>query len=83
MDRHEVRGALLAAGLSPEAFEIEGVHEQVPSPPDFWFLRRSPDGRWEIGLYERGTRDVRQVYDCEEAAAAGLYAALTGRPAPY
>ncbi|WP_405114811.1 hypothetical protein OG559_10815 [Micromonospora sp. NBC_01405] len=82
MDRYEVRGALLAAGLSPDAFEIEGVHEHVPVPPDFWFLRRSPDGRWEIGLYERGVHDVRQAYDSEQAAAGGLYAALTGRPAP-
>ena len=37
----------------------------------------------EIGLYERGVHDVRQAYDSEQAAAAGLYAALTGRPAPY
>ncbi|MEO3775683.1 hypothetical protein ABGB16_02295 [Micromonospora sp. B11E3] len=82
MDRYEVRGALLAAGLSPDAFEIEDVHEHVPVPPDFWFLRHSPGGRWEIGLYERGVHDVRQVFDSEEAAADGLWTALTGRPAP-
>ncbi|MEU5939149.1 hypothetical protein ABZ807_08140 [Micromonospora sp. NPDC047548] len=82
MDRHEVRNALLTTGLSPDAFELEGVHEHVPVPPDFWFLRRSSGGRWEIGLYERGTRDVRQVFDTEEQACAGLWRALTGRPAP-
>ncbi|MER6593083.1 hypothetical protein ABT214_14770 [Micromonospora purpureochromogenes] len=82
MDRHEVRNALLATGLSPEAFELEGVHEHVPVPPDFWFLRGASGGRWEIGLYERGTRDVRQVFDTEEEACAGLWRALTGRPAP-
>ncbi|MFG3422867.1 hypothetical protein ACIBTZ_12645 [Micromonospora sp. NPDC049460] len=45
MDRHEVRSALLATGMSPDAFELEGVHEHVPVPPDFWFLRRSSGGR--------------------------------------
>ncbi|OKI67848.1 hypothetical protein [Micromonospora sp. CB01531] len=82
MDRHQVRGALLAAGLSPDAFELEDVHEHVPVPPDFWFLRRSPGGGWEIGLYERGTYDVRERFDTEEEAGDGLWTALTGRPAP-
>ncbi|BCJ59243.1 hypothetical protein [Micromonospora endophytica] len=81
MNRHEVRDALLAAGLSPDAFELEGVHEHVPVPPDFWFLRRSTEG-WEIGAYERGHYDVRQVFATEAAACAGLWTALTGRPAP-
>ncbi|MER7416798.1 hypothetical protein ABT346_08435 [Micromonospora peucetia] len=82
MDRHEVRDALLATGMSPDAFELEGVHEHVPVPPDFWFLRRSPGGRWEIGAYERGRYDVRLVFDTEEEACAALWRALTGRPAP-
>ncbi|MGC1211324.1 MAG: hypothetical protein WA890_08705 [Micromonospora sp.] len=82
MDRHQVRGALLEAGLSPDDFELEGVHEHVPVPPDFWFLRHAPQGGWEIGLYERGVHDVRQRFDTEEDAGAGLYRALTGRPAP-
>ncbi|MEV4479928.1 hypothetical protein AB0K04_12970 [Micromonospora coxensis] len=82
MNRHEVRNALMKAGLSPDAFELEGVHEHVPLPPDFWFLRRSAGGGWEIGLYERGTYDVRFGFDTEEEACAGLWRALTGRPAP-
>ncbi|MFG3710746.1 hypothetical protein [Micromonospora sp. NPDC047730] len=81
MDRHEVRSALLATGMSPDAFELEGVHEHVPVPPDFWFLRRSSGGRWEIGAYERGRYDVRLVFDTEAEACAGLWRALTGRPA--
>ncbi|MEU5943889.1 hypothetical protein ABZ807_33180 [Micromonospora sp. NPDC047548] len=43
MDRREVRNALLTSGLSPDAFELEGVHEHVPVPPDFWFLRTQRD----------------------------------------
>ncbi|SCG61813.1 hypothetical protein [Micromonospora coxensis] len=82
MDRHEVRNALMKAGISPDAFELAGVHEHVPLPPDFWFLRRSADGRWEIGAYERGVYDVRQTFDTEEDACGGLWHALTGRPVP-
>ncbi|GAA4566165.1 hypothetical protein GCM10023176_15780 [Micromonospora coerulea] len=37
MDRHQVRGALLAVGLSPDALELEDVHEHLPVSPDFWF----------------------------------------------
>ncbi|MFY1685818.1 hypothetical protein [Micromonospora sp.] len=79
MDRHELRNALFATGISPDAFELEGVHEHVPLPPDFWFLRRCADGRWEIGAYERGVYDVRLTYDTEQEACAGLWRALTGR----
>ncbi|GAB3948897.1 hypothetical protein [Micromonospora vulcania] len=82
MDRREVRDALLAAGLSPDAFEVQGVHEHAPVPPDFWFLRRSSGTGWEVGAYERGTYDVRQVFDTEQEACALLWRALTGRPAP-
>lgn len=82
MDRYEVRAALLDAGISPDAFELAEVHEHLPAPPDFWFLRRSAGGGWEIGLFERGVHEVRQVFDSEEAACAGLWTALTGRPVP-
>jgi hypothetical protein len=83
VDRYALRDALLAAGLPAGSFALAGVHEHVPVPPDFWFLRRAANGGgWEIGLYERGVHDVRQSFDTEEAACAGLYRALTGRPAP-
>ncbi|MEH1164717.1 hypothetical protein V6V47_04950 [Micromonospora sp. CPCC 205539] len=82
MDRRELRDALLTAGLSPEAFEVEGVHEHASVPTDFWFLRRSSGGGWEVGAYERGRYDVRQVFASEQEAAALLWRALTGRPAP-
>jgi hypothetical protein len=82
VDRHQVRNALLDTGLSPESFQLAGVHEQVPVPPDFWFLRPADGGRWEIGLYERGVYDVREVHATEDAACRALYHALTARPAP-
>jgi hypothetical protein len=82
VDRYEVRDALLEAGVSPDAFWLQDVDEHVSVPTDFWFLRRSADGRWEVGPYERGVYEVRHVYDSEEAACAGLYTALTARPAP-
>jgi hypothetical protein len=82
MDRRELRNVLLGSGLSPESFELQDVHEHVPVPPDFWFLCRASDGRWEIGLYERGVHDVRETHDTEDAACRALHQALTGRPAP-
>ena len=57
MDRHELALALLTTGQPPESFQLAGVHEHVPVPTDFWFLRPAPDGRWEIGSYERGSYD--------------------------
>jgi hypothetical protein len=73
-----VRAELLAAGLPPGSFRIEGVHEEALLPTDFWFLRSTVDG-WEVGAYERGTYDVRGRFPDEEAAADAFYAALTGR----
>lgn len=81
MDRRELRDRLLAEGTPPAAFQLAGIHEQKPIPTDFWFLRPAPDGRWEVGAYERGGYDVRRVLDTEAAACAALYRALTGRPA--
>ena len=74
-----MRIALLDAGLSPESFQLEGVHEREPIPPDFWFLRRDARGRWEVGPYERGSYDVRAVFDSEADACAALFRALTGQ----
>ncbi len=81
MDRYGVCEALLRAGVSSDAFAVEGVHD-VSIPMDFWFLRRSPKGRWEVGAYERGVYDVRYVYDSESEAAARLYTSLTIAPPP-
>ncbi|GGM20058.1 MULTISPECIES: hypothetical protein [Micromonospora] len=78
MDRYEVRDALLAAGLSPDAFEIEGVHRPDPLPPDYWFLRRAGSEGWAVGVYERGVDDVRLRTPSESTACAFLHRALTG-----
>jgi hypothetical protein len=82
VDRYGLRAALLAAGLPPDSFQLAGVHQHVPIPLDFWFLRPAADGRWEVGAYERGVYDVRAVFAAEGAACDFLYLALTGRPAP-
>ena len=83
MDRYALRDALRAAGRPPGSFQLEGVHQHVPVPTDFWFLRRTPDGhRWEIGAYERGVYDVRETHDTESSAGDRLYEILTGRSAP-
>lgn len=82
VDRYELRDALLTAGVPPEAFRIAGVHEPVPVPPDFWFVRPTAVGYWEIGPHERGADEVRAVFESEDAACAQVYRALTGRGAP-
>jgi hypothetical protein len=78
-DRHVLVTALLEAGQPPESFEVPGVHGHVPIPADFWFLR--PAGaRWELGHYERGVYDVREVADTEQAACTLFYELVTGFP---
>lgn len=77
MDRLALRAALIAAGVPDGHYRIEGVHEPAPTPPDFLFLRRSRDGAWETGLYERGLYEVITQHGTEEAACAALLRLLT------
>ncbi|MEV6792499.1 hypothetical protein AB0M87_10955 [Streptomyces sp. NPDC051320] len=72
MDRQELRAALRTAGVPDGYYRIEGVHEPAPTPVDFLFLRRSPDGAWETGAYERGACQVITRHPGEEAACAQL-----------
>ena len=78
-DRHVLVTALLEAGQPPESFEVPGVHEHVPIPTDFWFLRPAGE-RWELGYYERGVYDVREVLPGEAAACTRFYELVTGFP---
>lgn len=56
MDVRGLPAALTEAGVADGYYWIEGVHEPVPTPPDFVYLRRTGDGEaWETGTYERGT----------------------------
>lgn len=72
MNRREVRAALSAAGVADGYYRIEGVHEPVPTPSDFLFLRQGPDGRWETGAYEHGTYEVIAHRTSESQACAHL-----------
>ena len=78
MDRRGLRTALLAAGVPAEAFQLSDGRGSTPIPTDFWFLRPGPGG-WEIGSYERGRYDVREMLDTEDDACDRLYAILTGQ----
>ncbi|MFI8992509.1 hypothetical protein [Streptomyces sp. NPDC053542] len=77
MDRQRLRSALRAAGVADGHYRIEGVHEPAPTPPDFLYLRRTPDGAWETGAYERGRYEVIARHEDEAAACAHLLALLT------
>jgi hypothetical protein len=78
VNRVALRDALLAAGVPPDSFQLPGVHDSTPLPTDFWFVRPSPDGPWELGPYERGTYDVREILPTEAAACARLHQILLG-----
>ncbi|MER5551903.1 hypothetical protein ABT001_09500 [Streptomyces sp. NPDC002793] len=81
MERRELRAALRAAGVADGYYRIEGVHEPAPTPPDFLFLRKSPDGVWETGAFERGTHEVIARHPDEAAACAHLLDLLVRRAA--
>ncbi|MCX4734248.1 hypothetical protein ACIA74_27320 [Streptomyces sp. NPDC051658] len=72
MDRRELYAALSRAGVADGYYRIEGVHEPVPTPTDFLFLRQAPDGVWETGAYERGTYEVIARHPSEQAACEHL-----------
>ncbi|WP_199442325.1 hypothetical protein [Umezawaea beigongshangensis] len=80
MDRRSVVGALRAAGVADRLYVVEGVHEQVPVPPDFYFLRPGGPG-WEVGVYERGRYEVIDRLADEGDACASFYRHLVRRPA--
>jgi hypothetical protein len=74
MNRHALQNALRTAGVADGHYYIEGVHEPVPLPTDFLYLRRSPDtpGLWETGACERGTWETITQHAQEEDACTHL-----------
>ncbi|WP_055544166.1 hypothetical protein [Streptomyces kanamyceticus] len=77
MDVRELRAALRAAHVAHGYYWIEGVHEPVPTPPDFWYLRRVEGGAWEIGVFERGAHHPVTRHTDEATACADLLGRLT------
>ncbi|MFJ3901591.1 hypothetical protein [Streptomyces sp. NPDC090025] len=72
-ERELLAAALREAGVPDEQYWIEGVHEPAPTPPDFVYLRRAPDGTgWETGVYERGAHHPAGTDPTEAAACARL-----------
>lgn len=76
MDRRALHTALVEARIPGGYYRIEGVHEPVPTPPDFLFVRRGADGGWETGAFERGTYEVVARHPDESAACAHLLGLL-------
>ncbi|MDT9692548.1 hypothetical protein Q5762_30310 [Streptomyces sp. P9(2023)] len=70
MNRAALARALRDAGVPGDQFWIEGVHEPAPTPPDFLYLRSVPDGRWEVGVYERGAYEPVATHATEADACA-------------
>ncbi|MEU5286744.1 hypothetical protein N7925_35090 [Streptomyces sp. CA-278952] len=76
MDRRSLHAALVEARIPGGYYRIEGVHEPVPTPPDFLFVRRGGDGDWETGAFERGTYEVVARHPDEATACAHLLSLL-------
>ncbi|MEU2575905.1 hypothetical protein ACIP3B_26270 [Streptomyces anulatus] len=76
MDRRALRAALVEARIPGGYYWIEDVHEPVPTPPDFLFVRQGGDGGWETGAFERGTHEVLARHPDEAAACAHLLSLL-------
>jgi len=72
VDRQALHTALVEAAIPGGYYRIEGVHEPAPTPPDYLFLRRSADGGWETGAYERGRDEILARHPDEAAACAHL-----------
>ncbi|MFH8487104.1 hypothetical protein [Streptomyces longisporoflavus] len=73
MDIRGLPAALREAGVADGYFWIEGVHEPVPTPPDFVYLRRTGDGAaWETGTFERGEHHPLARHADEGEACAHL-----------
>lgn len=72
MDRQALHTALVEARIPGGYYWIEGVHEPVPTPPDFLFLRRAAGGGWETGAYERGRDEILAHHPDEPTACAHL-----------
>jgi hypothetical protein len=72
VNRHALHRELVAAGVPDGYYRIEDAHEPVPVPTDFVFLRRSSDGGWETGVYERGRYEVIGHHTTEAAACTAL-----------
>ncbi|MEU5696718.1 hypothetical protein [Actinosynnema sp. NPDC020468] len=76
VDRVALVEALDRAGIPRAMYEIEGVREFGAVPPtDFYFLRER-DGRWQIGVYERGEYDPFEEYDAESEATTAFHQRL-------
>ncbi|MER6600700.1 hypothetical protein ACWDBC_13195 [Streptomyces parvus] len=76
MDRRALHAALVEARIPGGYYRIEGVHEPVPTPPDFLFVRRSGDTGWETGAFERGACEVIARHPDEATACAHLLSLL-------
>ncbi|OEV03887.1 hypothetical protein [Streptomyces oceani] len=70
--RRILERALRDAGVPDEHYWIEGVHEPVPTPPDFLYLRSLPGGGWVTGVFERGSYEPVEEHSTEAAACAHL-----------
>ncbi|MCP9978607.1 hypothetical protein [Actinomadura madurae] len=72
--------ALARAGF--REYEIEGVHEPAWRPSEYLYLRWR-EGRWVVGLCERGVYiPMRRFIDEEQACRSFYDLVISSRPPP-
>ncbi len=79
MDRRELRRQLVEAGVPDGVYQIAGVHQPAPPPPDFLYLRPTGRGRsrrWEGGVYERGAYQAGAWFGSEDEACRWMLSLL-------
>ncbi|WP_205718228.1 hypothetical protein [Actinomadura sp. WMMA1423] len=79
MDRRELEAALTRAGF--REYEIEGVHEPAWRPSEYLYLRRR-EGRWAVGLCERGECVPMRDFPGEDEACRYFYDLVTSAKPP-
>jgi hypothetical protein len=79
VDRHDLEAALTRAGL--REYEIEGVHEPAWRPSEILYLREE-EGRWAVGLRERGEYVTMGRFADEDEACRFFYDLVTSATPP-
>ncbi|MES9541407.1 hypothetical protein [Actinomadura sp. NPDC000600] len=79
MDRHDLEAALTGAGF--REYEIEGVHEPAWRPSEYLYLRWR-EGRWAVGLCERGEYVQMRGFAEEDDACRFFYDLVTSSAPP-
>jgi hypothetical protein len=76
MDKFELIEALTTAGVARSTYIVAGI-EFPHANADPYVTLKEEDGRWVVGVWERGVFWVDSEHDSEDAACRRMYEMLT------